>query len=603
MNIEKDDAQKFKKLGINDIFSLALLIPSDYENNFLNDKLSIGEENTIEAVVSNIQFSPKQMKVSLYSKNTDDYLVAIYFHPKIFHKKMFIANQIYYLRGKITTFGALLQIIQPKIIKEINLINPIYKTSLRNETIKALMQKYLTRKNLKEGGLNEKHIKNILDIHFPEQNSFYNVYKDREFSKEHTKTIKFLEIFRYLKKLSSKKTYLDAIFSESRKPDEFIKNLPFELTNDQKKAISEICSDMNSPKQARRVVIGDVGCGKTMVILATAFMAYPNKSILMAPTTILANQLFGEAQKFLPQDFRIVLHTQKSTLGADELKNADFIIGTHALLFAKLPEVAVVMIDEQHRFGTKQRHELSLKTMENRDKFPHIFQFSATPIPRTQAMIESAIIDVSIIKEIPFKKDIQTKIINKSDFKNLLEHIKNEIAKNHQVLVVYPLVEASENIDYQSIDEAKEFWQSRFSGVFVTHGKDKDKDKVLMDFKENGSILLATTVIEVGISLPRLTTVVISAPERLGMATLHQLKGRVGRAGLKSHCFLYTNTEKNERLNSFIKTKDGFEVAELDLKLRKSGDLLDGIAQSGEHFEWFDIREDGDILKEARELV
>ncbi|MDQ1341381.1 MAG: ATP-dependent helicase RecG [Campylobacterota bacterium] len=603
MNIEKDDAQKFKKLGIKDILSLALLIPSDYENNFLSDKLFVGEENTIEAVISNIQFSPKQMKVSIYSKNTDDYLAAIYFHPKIFYKNMFVVNQSYYLRGKITTFGALLQIIQPKIIKEVNLINPIYKTPLRNETIKALMQKYLTHKSLKESGLNEKHIKNILDIHFPNQSSFHIIYKNREFSKEHIKTIKFLEIFRYLQKLSSKKTYLSAIFSEGRKPDGFIKNLPFELTNDQKKVINEIYSDLNSPKQARRVVIGDVGCGKTIVILATAFMAYPNKSILMAPTTILANQLFEEAKKFLPQDFRIALHTQKSTLSADEIKNADFIIGTHALLFTNLPEVAVVMIDEQHRFGTKQRHELSLKTMENRDKFPHIFQFSATPIPRTQAMIESAIIDVSIIKEIPFKKDIQTKIINKSDFKNLLEHIKNEIEKNHQVLIVYPLVEASENIDYQSIDEAKEFWQSRFEGVYVTHGKDKEKEKILIDFREKGTILLATTVVEVGISLPRLTTVVISAAERLGMATLHQLKGRVGRIGLKSYCFLYTNTEKNERLNSFIKTKDGFEVAELDLKLRKSGDLLDGIAQSGEHFEWFDIREDAEILKEARGLA
>ena len=603
LNIDKADQEKFRKLGIADTLGLALLIPHHYENNFLESALRANEENTIEATVSAIQFTPKQLKVSLYSKNTDDYLTAIYFHPKRFHRSMFAQGSTYYLRGKIQLFGAQIQIVQPKIISEVGTIKPVYKTTAQNRTIIALMKKYLTKDALLAEGIGEEHAANLMRIHFPEKDDLPNLLEFGKLSKEHIRTIKFTEIYRYLRRMAGKKRHFPALYNASREPDGFIQNLPFTLTDDQQTAIKTIHDDMNQTHQARRIVIGDVGCGKTMVMLATAYMAHPNKAVIMAPTTILANQLFEEAKKFLPADMHISLHTQKSNLTPDELKASDLIVGTHALLHTELPEVAVVMIDEQHRFGTKQRHELSLRTQSEEKKLPHIFQFSATPIPRTQAMVESTLIDVTFIRQVPFQKDIDTTVIGKSDFKKLLEHIKSEIALNHQILVVYPLVEASENIDYQSIDEAKAFWEKNFEGVYSTHGKDRDKDKVLVDFRENGNILLATTVVEVGISLPRLTTVVISGAERLGLATLHQLKGRVSRTGLKGYCYLYTNQNNSERLNEFIKTKNGFEVAELDLKFRKSGDLLDGIAQSGEHFEYFDMRDDGDVLQEAKKLI
>jgi ATP-dependent DNA helicase RecG len=240
------------------------------------------------------------------------------------------------------------------------------------------------------------------------------------------------------------------------------------------------------------------------------------------------------------------------------------------------------------------------KLVENQDKKPHFLQFSATPIPRTQAMIESSHIDVSLITSTPFKKDITTKVITKKDFKDLLLHVKNEISQNHQVLIIYPLVEESEAINYQSIDEARSYWEKNFKNVYVTHGKDKEKEQILEEFRDKGDILIATTVVEVGISLPRLSTVIIVGAERLGLSTLHQLRGRVSRTGLKGWCFLYTNQEKPKRLEEFCNTTNGFDIANMDLRYRQSGDLLKGDAQSGKSFKYFNLATDEKIIKEVK---
>ena len=181
----------------------------------------------------------------------------------------------------------------------------------------------------------------------------------------------------------------------------------------------------------------------------------------------------------------------------------------------------------------------------------------------------------------PFEKNIQTKVIHKEDFSHLLNHIKVQIEQNHQIAIIYPKVEHSDSNEYQSLQEARGFWESRFSGVFVTHGKDKDKEEVLKEFAKSGNILLATTVVEVGISLPRLTVVFIVGAERLGLATLHQLRGRVSRNGLDGYCYLFTYKKEVKRLNEFSKTLDGVEMAQLDLNYRQSGALLSGPAQSG----------------------
>lgn len=219
------------------------------------------------------------------------------------------------------------------------------------------------------------------------------------------------------------------------------------------------------------------------------------------------------------------------------------------------------------------------------------------------AMLQSDLISHTFIKDTPFKKDITTSILYKQDFPSLLAHIKEQIAQNHQIIIVYPLVEESENFAYTSLKEGEGYWRRHFENVYCTNGGDKDKDKVLQEFREKGSILLATTLIEVGISLPRLSTIVIVGAERMGLATLHQLRGRVSRNGLKGYCFLFTYSHNNQRLKDFTKTKNGFEIAELDLKYRKSGDLLEGERQSGDEFRFFEPSSDYEILKKAKEVL
>jgi ATP-dependent DNA helicase RecG len=319
----------------------------------------------------------------------------------------------------------------------------------------------------------------------------------------------------------------------------------------------------------------------------------------MAPTTILAAQIYSQAKELLAPDFPLALVAGKTR--SKNLKDAIGIIGTHALLYEELPKCDVVMVDEQHRFGTKQR-DLLHKLVSQGDLQPHFFQFTATPIPRTLSMIHSTLVKYSFIKEVPFKKDITTKIIGKRDFPKLLEHIDEQLAKGNQVAIIYPLTQESETHEYQSLEEGRGFWEKRYDGVFVTHGKDREKEEVLEEFAKNGKILLATTVMEVGISLSKLSTIVIVGAERMGLATLHQLRGRVSRTGLKGYCFLFTYKQKSERLAEFAKTTDGFTIAELDLKYRQGGNVLDGQIQHGEAFKWFRM-EDSEILQKAKKRL
>ena len=220
-------------------------------------------------------------------------------------------------------------------------------------------------------------------------------------------------------------------------------------------------------------------------------------------------------------------------------------------------------------------------------------QFSATPIPRTLSLIQSEIVNFSFLKQMPFKKNIMSQILGASEFGFLLTHIKKQLAGGFQVAIIYPLVESSESSNYQSLSEAQGFWLKNFKNVFVTHGKDKEKEEILRRFREEGEILLSTTVVEVGISLPRLNTIVIVGAERLGLATLHQLRGRVGRNGGDGYCFLFTKLkEAPARLKEFCATNDGFKVAELDLKNRQSGDILNGFFQHGATFNFYDYEDD-----------
>ncbi len=586
----------FKKLKIVSLLDLALITPSGYSNNTLSKELIVGEVQTFKAEVINVNVNLNggRMHVVFNLSELNIELKSIFFKVTPYHYDKFKIGTHHYIQGKIISFRGEIQMIQPRSIQNVGGIIPKYSTAIPNHQIRELIRTYITKKNLYSEGLNRYEVSLLMKLHYPK------TLEDIE--SLDTDILKFIEAFNHIKKLRGKKIHFPALESLNGNVEEFISNLPFKLTRDQERVISEIERDLkNRDRAVKRIVIGDVGSGKTIIILASAVMAYPHKSILMAPTSLLALQIYEEATKFLPKYMKIALIKQRDSKG--DYLSADFIIGTHALLYKDdMPTAPLIMVDEQHRFGTKQRVKLEQIVAQGKRK-PHFLQFSATPIPRTQAMMESELIDMSLITTTPFKKDITTEVIDRSDFNRLLKEIEAQISKNNQVLIVYPLVEESCAIAYQSIDEGRGFWERRFKNVFVTHGKDKRKEEILIEFREKGDILLATTVVEVGISLPRLTLIVIVGAERLGLATLHQLRGRVGRLGLKSWCYLFTNDKSNKRLQSFCKTLSGFEIAKLDLKFRKSGDILDGTIQSGLQFKWLDLAEDEDIVKMAKERL
>ncbi|BCD60664.1 MULTISPECIES: ATP-dependent DNA helicase RecG [unclassified Nitratiruptor] len=585
--------ERLRKVGIYDAISFALQAPFSYRDYRL--------ENLFDVTIRSWQKHPKFVKMIAYAHNRNQDIELIFFHTTSYHKQTFQSGNRLYIEGKVQKSYGKLQIIQPKKVAnyKIGRIFPQYRIAIRGDIFEKLKEKYLIKENLLQEGLPEEIVQLLLQIHYPDA-AFYEAWRQEgTITGKYLDALKYAESFSYMKNLKQKRVYQKSIAQYAQDPEPFLSTLPFEPTNDQKKAIYDIYNDLKKEVAARRVIVGDVGSGKSLVMFATAFMNYPNKTFLMAPTTILADQLYQEAKKFLPKEMNIALVTSTNK---DFDHNAHFFIGTHALLYTDLPQATVVMVDEQHRFGTNQRNLLK-KMVECNEGSPHFFQFSATPIPRTKAMMQSALVDYSLIKEMPFQKEITTKVISKDSFKELLGHIKSEVQKGHQVLVVYPLVEESEKYGYKSLQEAKDFWMRYFDGVYVTHGKDKEKEEVLKEFREHGNILLATTVIEVGISLPRLSTIVIVGAENLGLATLHQLRGRVSRTGLKGYCFLYTNDAKNERLQKFASITNGFEIAELDLMYRKSGDIIHGREQSGKTFKWLHMALDKAIVEEAKKRL
>lgn len=584
----------FGKLKIVSLLDLALLLPSSYNNTTLSKTIQKGETQVFDAIVIGVSNFNGKLHIEFDIPNLNSSLNSIFFRVTPYHHKLFKVGSRHYIQGRVEEYRGKLQMNQPKSLKKVGEIVPKYSSAIKESSMRSLIEYYITEQMLYAEGLDSREVMVLMGLHYP-QNIEQVATPDIE-------ALKFIEAFNHMKKLKGKRADFPALSSLTGDISSFIKNLPFILTKEQLSVIDEVQKDLKDKNRAsKRLVIGDVGSGKTMIILASAVMAYPQKSILMAPTSLLAMQIHEEAEKFLPKNMSIALVKQGKTKG--DYLTADFIVGTHAILHKDdMPKTPLVMVDEQHRFGTKQRAVLE-NMMTGDERKPHFLQFSATPIPRTQAMMQSELIDVSLITTTPFDKDISTRVIGKEDFSELLEEIKNEIAQNHQVLIIYPLVEESKEIPYQSLDEGRGFWEKRFENVYLTHGKDKQKEEVLVEFREKGDILLATTVVEVGISLPRLTLIVIVGAERLGLATLHQLRGRVGRLGLKSWCYLFTNNKKNGRLDSFTNTQSGFEIAKLDLKFRNSGDILDGTVQSGMQFKWLDLAEDERIVSVAKERV
>jgi ATP-dependent DNA helicase RecG len=400
-------------------------------------------------------------------------------------------------------------------------------------------------------------------------------------------------------------------------------HLPFELTNAQKRVIREIRADLGSGKQMNRLLQGDVGSGKTLVALMTMLIALDNgyQSCLMAPTEILANQHFATIKKMLGgQNVEAALLTG-STKAADrtrihgELQDGtlQILTGTHALIEegVQFKNLGLVVIDEQHRFGVAQRARLWDKNV----KTPHVLVMTATPIPRTLAMTLYGDLDNSVIDELPpGRKPVITSHAYESKRLSLFGFLKNKIREGRQIYIVYPLIKESETLDLKNLLEGYDAVVREFPlpdyAISIVHGqmKNKDKDYEMQRFiKGETQIMVATTVIEVGVDIPNASVMVIENAERFGLSQLHQLRGRVGRGADQSYCILMTgdkvSADARKRIQTMVATTDGFKIAEADLQLRGPGDL-EGTQQSGIlDLKIADIVKDEKILKYARNLA
>ncbi|MFN8115483.1 MAG: ATP-dependent DNA helicase RecG [Bacteroidia bacterium] len=397
-------------------------------------------------------------------------------------------------------------------------------------------------------------------------------------------------------------------------------HLPFQLTNAQKRVVKEIRVDMGSGKQMSRLVQGDVGSGKTLVALLSMLLAIDNgfQSCLMAPTEILAKQHFETISELVkPLGIHVALLTGSSkTKARRELHAAleagtiDILIGTHALIedAVVFKNLGLVVIDEQHRFGVAQRGKLHKKNSQP----PHVLIMTATPIPRTLAMTLYGDLDTSVIDELPpGRKPITTMHFMESQRLRLIGFMKEQIALGRQVYVVYPLIQESEKMDYQNLERGYDALLHDFQPpqyqISIVHGKltPQQKEFEMQRFiKRETQIMVATTVIEVGVNIPNASVMVIESAERFGLSQLHQLRGRVGRGADKSYCVLMTSyklgADSKLRMETMVRTNDGFEISEVDLKLRGPGDL-DGTQQSGVmDLKIADLAQDGQILSLAR---
>ena len=397
----------------------------------------------------------------------------------------------------------------------------------------------------------------------------------------------------------------------------FYASLPFTLTNAQQRAVAEIVTDLGRGSPMNRLVQGDVGSGKTMVAAAAAFLAVSNhkQAALMAPTEILAEQHFASFSKlFAPMGIRVALLTgsmtvkeKKTVRTAIELGEVDMVIGTHALLSAAtvFHDLGLVIADEQHRFGVGQRSALSSKGTD-----PHLLVMSATPIPRTLALLMYGDLEVSIINELPpGRETVDTFLVGESYRPRINAFIRKQVAQGHQCYIVCPAVEENEELNLKAATVWAETLQKTVFPdltVALLHGQMKgaEKEAVMADFAVGKAhILVATTVIEVGVDVPNATLMVIEDADRFGLSQLHQLRGRVGRGKAKSYCILTThnrNTETVARLKALCKTNDGFKIAEEDLKLRGPGDFF-GSRQSGlPAFQVANLSMDLETLKTAQ---
>lgn len=636
------------ELGIHTYQDLLNLFPNRYL-----DKTQYYKISQLQRSSADVQIIGKIVNIKTVAQKKGKRLVAtfvdetgkmelVWFRGQKWIRENLKLNTPYVIFGKCNWFNSVFSMPHPEMElledhkKGLKVfMQPIYPSTeklsargITNRVVSKLIQQLFleTRadfsETLSEGLIHELKLLNksdaLLNIHFP---------KSQELLAKAQFRLKFEELFYIQMQLIAKKimrkqkikgfnfNQVGVLFNEF-----YEEHLPFELTNAQKRVIKEIRYDLGSNAQMNRLLQGDVGSGKTIVAVMTMLLAIDNgyQACLMAPTEILANQHYAGIKELLDKigiscalltgsvkkSARKPIHEQ---LESGELK---ILIGTHALLEDKVQykNLGLAIIDEQHRFGVAQRAKLWHK-----NKFPpHILVMTATPIPRTLAMSLYGDLDISVIDELPpGRKPIKTVHRYDSNRLKVFQFIRDEIKKGRQIYVVYPLIQESEALDYKDLMDGYESIARDFPlpdyQISIVHGKMKpaDKDYEMERFvRGETQIMVATTVIEVGVNVPNASVMIIESAERFGLSQLHQLRGRVGRGADQSFCILMTShklsSEAKTRLETMVATNDGFEIAEVDLRLRGPGDIM-GTQQSGVlNLKIADIVKDNDILKTAR---
>lgn len=556
----------------------------------------------------------------LATNNNHDFKVVIF--NRAFLKRNLTVDKEIVIIGKYSKIKNVFTANDIKFNIDGERIEPIYHLTegIKNSSLENIMNSALSTKITLSDNipnyLNEKYkllTKNdaIRKIHQPKT---IKDIKQSELKLIYEELFTYMFKINYLKSINKISKGLPKDFNDNDIQD-FLSSLYFLLTKDQLSTIEDILKDMKESKRMNRLVLGDVGSGKTIVaivaILANFLSGY--QSTFMAPTEILAKQHYESIKEYFKEyDINISLLTGSITKKQKEnIYNQitdgeiDLVIGTHALLNDNLnfKNLGLVITDEQHRFGVNQRNLLQNKGLNGE---ADVLYLSATPIPRTYALTIYGDLDLSQIKTKPnIRKEIITKIADEKNIKEVLLKMYEELKLNHQIFVVSPLIEQNDELNLNSVMELKEKLNKAFNNkvrIEILHGKlkQKEKDELMKEFAENKiNILISTTVIEVGIDIPNATMMVIYNAERFGLATLHQLRGRVGRSGIQSYCYLVTNSFNNERLKVMEESSDGFYIAEKDFEQRGQGDLF-GVKQSGDmSFKIANLKRDFNILSQA----
>lgn len=637
-----------KELGIHKYGNLINLFPNRYIDRTryyrINELMNSSSEVQVVGKVINIKSvgEKRTRMVATFTDGTGE-MELVWFQGQKWIRENLKLNTPYVIFGKCTSFNGVFNMAHPEmeLLAEHeqslrSAMQPIYPSTekltqrgITNKVVNKIMQQlFLETQALFTETLPGYLIKELNLI--PKNAALFNVHfpKSQELLARAQFRLKFEELFFIQLQLITK----NLIRKHKIKGHPFDKvgdyftnfyqnHLPFELTGAQKRVLKEIRNDMGQPAQMNRLLQGDVGSGKTIVALMSMLLALDNgfQACLMAPTEILANQHFiglSELAKPLNINIKILTGSTKTSerkIIHEALESGELhiIIGTHALLEDKVQfkNLGLAIIDEQHRFGVEQRSKLWRKN----EIPPHVLVMTATPIPRTLAMSLYGDLDISVIDELPpGRKPIQTVHRFDSNRLKVWKFLKDEIAKGRQIYIVYPLIQESEKMDYKDLMDGYESISRDFPlpdySVSIVHGKMKpsEKDSEMTRFAAGKTnLMVATTVIEVGVNVPNASVMVIESAERFGLSQLHQLRGRVGRGADQSYCIMMTShklsSDSKTRLETMVRTNDGFEIAEVDLKLRGPGDIM-GTQQSGVlNLQIADLVRDRDILMLARE--